>query len=181
MAKSGEIRFQYDFSLVRESNLRNGDGMTASRIGRALRNASQALQGLRRQQESGFIGFSDLPYGEREVRGLARQAARYRRRFRHLLVLGIGGSALGAKAVYEGLGGRQALGGPELAIADNVDPDLFFPLLRSLPMKRTLVVAISKSGGTAETKAQLALAVEELRKANGGKWKEHLVLVTDPR
>ncbi|HEY5765975.1 MAG TPA: hypothetical protein VIS30_08070 [Candidatus Deferrimicrobiaceae bacterium] len=181
MAKPGEIRFEYDFSLVRESNLRNGEGMTASRIGRALRRASQAMQKLLRQQEAGTIGFSDLPFREKEARVLARHAARYRGRFRNLLVLGIGGSALGTKAVYEGLGGRQALRGMDLAVADNVDPDHFFPLLRSLPMKRTLVIAISKSGGTAETKAQLALAVEELRKANGTKWKEHLVLVTDPQ
>lgn len=181
MAKSREILFRYDFSLVRESNLRNGEGMTASRIGRALRRASRAMQKLRRQQEAGVIGFPDLPFREKEARGIARQADRYRRRFRHLLVLGIGGSALGTKAVYEGLGGRQAVQGLDLTVADNVDPDLFFPLLRSLPMNRTLVVAISKSGGTAETKAQLALAVEALRKANGGKWKEHLVLVTDPR
>lgn len=181
MAKTRDIEFQFDYSRIRESNLRNREGMTSSRIGRALKRAASAMQSLSRQHRAGEIGFPDLPFREKEARELAGQASRYRRRFRHLLLLGIGGSALGAKAVYEGLGGGQAVEGLDLAVADNVDPDLFFPLLRSLPMKRTLVVAISKSGGTAETKAQLALAVEALRKANGGKWKEHLVLVTDPR
>ncbi len=52
------------------------------------------------------------------------------------------------------------MAGGRVAVADNVDPDAFLPLLRSLPMKTTAVVAISKSGGTAETNAQLALAVE---------------------
>jgi len=176
-----QIRFRFDFSMVRESNLRNREGMTASRMGRALRRADRAMQRLRIRQQAGAIGFPDLPFREKEARAVIRAAARYRRRFSHLLVLGIGGSALGTRAVYEGLGGASAVRGPEPKIADNVDPDLFSPLLRSLPMKRTLVVAISKSGGTAETKAQLALAIEALRRANGREWKDHLVLVTDPR
>ena len=54
-----------------------------------------------------------------------------------------------------------------MTVADNVDPDGFFPLLRSHPMKTTAVVAISKSGGTAETNAQLAIAIDALKKANG--------------
>ncbi len=181
MATSGQIRFRFDFSLIRESNLRNREGMTVSRIGRAIRSAARAMRRLRRQQEDGSVGFPDLPFRKREAGAIARAAARHRRRFRHLLVLGIGGSALGTKAVYEALGGASAVRGLDPTVADNVDPDFFVPLLRSLPMDKTLVVAISKSGGTAETNAQLALAVEALRRAAGGSWKDHLVLVTDPR
>jgi len=47
-------------------------------------------------------------------------------------------------------------------------------------MKKTVVVAISKSGGTAETNAQLALAIAALKKAVGKRWRERLILVTDP-
>ena len=67
-----------------------------------------------------------------------------------------------------------------LSVGDNVDPDAFFPLLAKLPMKKTAVVAISKSGGTAETNAQLALAIAALKKAVGIRWRERLILVTDP-
>ncbi|MCL5966882.1 MAG: glucose-6-phosphate isomerase, partial [Deltaproteobacteria bacterium] len=112
--------------------------------------------------------------------GRHRRAAALKGRFDHLLVLGIGGSALGTKAVWEAVGGGGR-GGLRLSVADNVDPDLFVPLLRSLPIDRTLVVAISKSGGTAETNAQLAIAAEALKKASGGSWKDHVVVVTDPR
>ncbi|GAB4365930.1 MAG: glucose-6-phosphate isomerase [Deltaproteobacteria bacterium] len=181
MAGSRPIRFRFDFSLVRESNLRNREGMTASRIGRGLRRAARALRTILRQRDAGTVGFPDLPFRERESRRLSRAAAQYRRRFRRVLVLGIGGSALGTKAVWEGLGGEGDSRGMEPVVADNVDPDVLVPLFRSLPWKRTLVVAISKSGGTAETKAQLALAVEALRRAVGARWREHLVLVTDPR
>jgi glucose-6-phosphate isomerase len=171
-----DIRF--DFSLVLEKNLRSGEGLTARSLRAALRRAEKAALAVARRHAAGEIGFPDLPYLEKEVRLLSRDAARLRKRFTHMLVLGIGGSALGTKAVLEGVGGTPK--GLAVTVADNVDPDAFLPVMRSLPMKKTVVVAISKSGGTAETNAQLAIAIDALKKANGGAWKERLVLVTDP-
>jgi len=173
-----DIRF--DFSLVLEKNLRSGDGLTAPDLRKGLRRAEKAALAVARRHAGGEVGFPDLPFLEEEARGLSRDAERLRNRFTHLLVLGIGGSALGTKAVLEGIGGSGARKGLALTVADNVDPDAFFPMLRSHPMKTTAVVAISKSGGTAETNAQLALAIDALKKANGRSWKEHLILITDP-
>jgi glucose-6-phosphate isomerase len=174
------IDFLFDFSLVLEGNLRNGEGLTPLRMERATGRAQRAAIKLFSRHAAGEIGFPGLPFHEKECRALARYAAGMRKRFTHLLVLGIGGSALGTKAVYEAVGGEGARKGMRLTVADNVDPDGFFPLLRSHPMRTTAVVAISKSGGTAETNAQLAIAIEALTRANGKKWKEHLVLITDP-
>jgi glucose-6-phosphate isomerase len=174
-----DIRF--DFSLVLEKNLRSGDGLTARDLRKWLRGAEKAALAVARRHAEGKIGFPDLPFLEKEARALSRDAARMRKRFTHMLVLGIGGSALGTKAVLEGIGGRRAGKGLALTVADNVDPEAFMPLLRSHPMKTTAVVAISKSGGTPETNAQLSLAADALKKANGRSWKGHLVLVTDPK
>ncbi len=177
---AGGIDFRFDFSLVREENLRNGEGITAAGLGRSLGRAERAAKKLASRHAAGEIGFPGLPFPDRETRALIRYAAGMRKRFTHLLVLGIGGSALGTKAVFEAVGGAGARRGLRLAVADNVDPDEFLPLLRTHPMKTTAVVAISKSGGTAETNAQLALAIEGLKRSNGKKWKEHLVVITDP-
>ncbi|MGZ8447259.1 MAG: glucose-6-phosphate isomerase [Candidatus Deferrimicrobiaceae bacterium] len=174
------IDFRFDFSLVHEGNLQNGEGLTPLRMERAIGRAQRAAKKLASRHAAGEIGFPGLPFHEKECRALGRYAAGIRKRFTHLLVLGIGGSALGTKAVYEALGGEGARKGMRLTVADNVDPDGFFPLLRTHPMRTTAVVAISKSGGTAETNAQLAIAIEALRRANGKKWKEHLILITDP-
>ncbi len=176
----GGIDFRFDFSLVLERNLRNGEGITSHQMNQALRRAERAANALASRQAAGEIGFPGLPFLGKEARAISRYAAGMRKRFTHLLVLGIGGSALGTKAVFEGVGGEGARKGLRLTVADNVDPDAFFPLLRRLPMKTTAVVAISKSGGTAETNAQLAIAVEGLKRAVGKKWKKHLVLITDP-
>jgi glucose-6-phosphate isomerase len=172
---------RFDFSLVLERNLRSGDGLTAVDLRKGLRRAEKAALAVARRNAAGEIGFPDLPFLEKEARGLSRDAARLRNRFTHLLVLGIGGSALGTKAVLEAVGVPGARKGLALTVADNVDPDAFLPLLRSHPMKTTAVVAISKSGGTPETNAQLAVATDALKKANGRSWKEHLILITDPK
>ncbi len=177
---AGDISFRFDFSLVHEGNLGNGEGLTPRQMDRATRRAEREAKKLAMRHDSGEIGFPGLPFREKEARAVSRYAAGMRKRFTHLLVLGIGGSALGTKAVFEGIGGEGARKGLRLSVADNVDPDAFLPLLRRHPMKTTAVVAISKSGGTAETNAQLALAIESLKRACGKTWKEHLVMVTDP-
>src|SRR5690606_24644335 len=73
-------------------------------------------------------------------------------RFTHLLVVGIGGSALGPQLVADALGtSDDAL---EVAFLDNTDPDGFDRTLARLgdALESTLTVVISKSGGTKETR-----------------------------
>ena len=72
--------------------------------------------------------------------------------FRHALIIGIGGSALGPQFVNEALG--RPVGAPaRLHFFDNTDPDGMDRVLAGLAdeLGRTLVVVISKSGGTKET------------------------------
>ena len=96
----------------------------------------------------------------------------------HLLVIGIGGSALGPQFV------SQALGTPRLDrmkahFFDNPDPDGFDSVLAEIGpnLAKTLVVVISKSGGTVETRnGQLAAAAAF--KAAGLTYSQHFVAVT---
>ena len=174
------IRFRFDFSLVGESNLSDGEGISPADFRSAMDQVDRAVESLEARHLRGEIGFPDLPFLEKDARGIARDAKALAGRHTHLLVLGIGGSALGTRAVYEAVGGAAFRSGLRLSVADNVDPDVFFPLLAAHPMKKTVVVAISKSGGTAETNAQLSAAIAALKNASGKRWKEQLILVTDP-
>jgi glucose-6-phosphate isomerase len=74
------------------------------------------------------------------------------RRFTHLLVVGIGGSALGPQFVADVLGSSHDRLRPHFF--DNTDPDGFDRVLVNLGphLAETLVVVISKSGGTKETR-----------------------------
>ena len=177
----GRIRFRFDFSLVQESNLSDGVGISAADFRCAMDQVDRAVKSLEARNLKGEIGFPDLPFLEKEGRAIARDAKALAAKYTHLLVLGIGGSSLGTRAVYEAVGMVAARGGLKLSVADNVDPDVFFPLLASHPLKKTVVVAISKSGGTGETNAQLSVVIAALKKAVGKRWKEQLTIVTDPQ
>jgi len=73
-------------------------------------------------------------------------------RFERLLVIGVGGSALGPQFVADALGGPNDRMRP--AFLDNTDPDGIERVLGELDgqLGTTLVVVISKSGGTPETR-----------------------------
>jgi len=76
-------------------------------------------------------------------------------KFKEVLVIGIGGSALGPQLVSHALGrlkgGRDRM---RVSFFDNTDPDGMDYVLKELGsrLKQTLVIVISKSGGTAETR-----------------------------
>lgn len=127
------------------------------------------------------LPFLTLPFAE-QLSGQLDGHTEFLHSFRHMLVLGIGGSALGARALQKAFfpaQDRPGHNGPWLWIADNVDPDGFEALLEKLPPEETLVAVISKSGGTIETVSQYLLVLPWLQKRLPGTWQEHLFVVTD--
>ena len=96
---------------------------------------------------------------------------------RNLVVIGIGGSSLGAKAIHGALSGSNwnllkhgERNGPRLFFLDNIDPETTastYTIVKSddPAMKHTVVCVISKSGETIEIAANLMIAQQELPKA----------------
>jgi glucose-6-phosphate isomerase len=99
-------------------------------------------------------------------------------RFTHLLVIGIGGSALGPQFVSHALG-HPGADRMSLSFFDNTDPDGMDAVLAGLAgeLSRTLVVVISKSGGTVETRNGM-LECAAAFKAAGLNPSRHFVAVT---
>ena len=96
--------------------------------------------------------------------------------FETIVVLGIGGSALGARAVRDALAPEHA---SRLVVIDNIDPDTIVRTRDSLDPKRTAFFIVSKSGSTAETAAQMILFRTWLEEA-GRNPAEQMFLITDP-
>ena len=147
-------------------------------LGKELAAASSRL--LKDLQEK-KLPFVSLDYAGELVCEL-EELAPHLTSFTHLLLLGIGGSALGPRALQKAFYPEQDWprhDGKCIWIADNVDPESLPQWLERLPPKETLVLAISKSGGTIETMGQYFLAKEWLQKALGPEYKKHLLLVTD--
>jgi glucose-6-phosphate isomerase len=98
-------------------------------------------------------------------------------RFKHLLLVGIGGSALGPQFIADALG--QASDPMDIFFLDNTDPDGFDRILSRLGprLAGTLTVVISKSGGTKETRNGMLEAAAFYEKA-GLDFGRHAVAVT---
>ena len=94
-----------------------------------------------------------------------------------ILLLGIGGSSLGALALVDALCPARA---DRLTVLDNIDPDTLGRTLETLDLETTTVLVISKSGGTAETTAQLLWIIDALKKS-GLNPDRHIVAITDPQ
>ncbi len=97
------------------------------------------------------------------------------KKFEHLLVVGIGGSALGPQFVADALGADDDR--MITHFLDNTDPAGTDRVLRRIPPERTLVVVISKSGGTPETRNGM-LETEAVYRAAGLKLGDHAVAIT---
>jgi len=98
-------------------------------------------------------------------------------KFRHLLLIGIGGSALGPQFVADAL--ATARDPMDIFFFDNTDPDGFdrvWPKLNGV-LNETLVIVISKSGGTKETRNGMVEAETHYRVA-GLDFARHAVAVT---
>ena len=97
--------------------------------------------------------------------------------FRQVLLIGIGGSALGPQLVSEAIGQNAKLG---LHFFDNTDPagmDAVIARLSVIGLDKTLVLVISKSGGTAETRNGM-LEAKAAYDAAGLDFGRHAVAVT---
>jgi len=97
--------------------------------------------------------------------------------FQKVLLLGIGGSALGPQLVAEALWHKNQP--MEILFGDNTDPDGFVRLVAQLgdSLGKTLIVVISKSGGTPETRNAM-LEIAAACKKNGLNFEQQAVAIT---
>ncbi len=121
-------------------------------------------------------GFIEILEEGDAVADRCRIGARALADFQHVVLLGIGGSALGARAVRDALAPGQA---ERLIVIDNIDPDTIARTRDRLDPARTGFLVVSKSGSTAETAAQLLYFADWLREG-GIDPSSRMVLITDP-
>ena len=134
-----------------------------------------------------WLQWMNLGYSEETVWYVKEYAALVEGRFDNILVLGIGGSALGGLAVTEALlkpcwnflTKEQRNNFPRVFFLDNIDPDYILGLLDVLDLKKTLVNVITKSGSTAETMSQFMIIKDRLEKELGEEYRKNIVATTD--
>jgi glucose-6-phosphate isomerase len=137
---------------------------------------SEVTHALRGRRAAGELPVFDLFNTKPTLTSIKDLAAEVREECETLVVLGIGGSASGARAVAEAVGES----GPRLVVLDTVDPWTVGRLLDDLDLNRTVFNVISKSGETVETMA-LFLVVRDLllRQLGAVDYVKRLVITTD--
>lgn len=97
-----------------------------------------------------------------DVAALQALAADIRARFKNVVICGAGGSGLSGK-VLASL--RLFAARPRVYTLDNIDPSAIEAVMEFCPPKDTLVIAISKSGSTAETLSQFYALLSHFKKS----------------
>ena len=163
-------------------------GLPRARLAELAARFGSVQAEVRRRRGAGEYGFYGLVDQAPAVHEITAFADGLGQAYDHVLVLGIGGSALGTKALLTALRrpawnewddeGREFF--PRLTVLENVDPTSVAAALRRIDPRRVLVNVISKSGGTAETMAQYLVVRAWLEEALGAAAYRHLVFTTDP-
>ena len=140
----------------------------------------------RSTDDESMLGWIELPEGGDWLSDIEEYAAQVRAsELTDLVVLGIGGSSLGALTVVSSLQHpfrsiQREGDGLRVHFVDNVDPDVVAGLMEVLDPRTTLVNVISKSGTTAETMAAYLAFKQWLEAALGDRYSERIVATTDP-
>lgn len=140
-----------------------------------------AVRALRDLLSRKDLGFFRLDEREAELQEIQALADKKKAKYKNIAILGIGGSALGALALFEAVA-PDWIESRQILFFDNVDSTAFFRKLNAIKNPtETLWVLISKSGSTVETLTQ-AECIDAFLKSKGASGiAEHSVAITEKK
>jgi glucose-6-phosphate isomerase len=182
-----ESLISIDYALAMADGVGALGGLNEQDLDREAVAFERAVHAVREQVDKGKLGFWKLPSDRAMVEKVTEVKKALGSEIRDVLVLGIGGSSLGARAIHQALAGpievpqTEPLSRPRLHFPDNSDPWLLANLLNRLDPAGCAVLVISKSGGTVETAAQQLIARQWLLSRLGANGlRQRMVAITDP-
>lgn len=165
-------------------------GITNVQLKALAEKTSPLISRLNKERKGGKTPYRDLPFNKETIQQVKKLTAELKNRCENLVVLGIGGSALGNIALQTALNpymhnlDDSQRPGPRLFVFDNIDPPQLASFLDWVGDKldKTIFNVISKSGQTAETAAQFLIIRKILQDTLGPKaLKNQMVATTDPK
>ncbi|MEM9801875.1 MAG: glucose-6-phosphate isomerase [Planctomycetota bacterium] len=177
-------RLTLDYTHVLADLVGEAHGLAPEALNAMAAPSEAALAAVQARRE-GDLRWLDLPHQDDVQRDVLDYAASVQGQFENVVVLGIGGSALGNRALHSALSSpfhdiAPPPGVPRLFVLDNVDPDLVGEFLDTVDPSKCVFNVISKSGSTAETMSQFLLLRQRLIDALGEEaHRKHIVVTTD--
>ncbi len=183
---SADIQLKLDTQFIHDPRLRE-HALDEGQLAAIYPRIRDILAEIDNERAGGRHRFRELPHERIQFAEIKQAVADYKDSTDNLLVLGIGGSALGNIALQSALNPYthnllpdDERRGPRLFVLDNVDPVSFEAVMNFVgkDWSRTLVNVISKSGETAETSAQFMIVRNRLIEALGEAEGEDRIIVT---
>ena len=166
----------FDYTNVLDSAV-GAHGIPESSLMAAVSAGQRAVDAVASAHKAGKLGFANLPESHQPVQQVLAFAKEHA--FKNIVIVGIGGSALGPAALEAALSPPNA--SRKLVVLDNIDPDFIADSLTVLNPADTFVNVIAKSGVTAETMATFAIVRKWMNDALGPtRTRERFAVTTDP-
>ncbi len=182
-------RVAIDYANAMSSAVGAANGVTDIELDDLSARAASEIERIWSEYQSGSQRWMALPDDQALVSELNAFAAAEGPKYRDFLLVGIGGSSLGAIATVQALAHpfRNALPddrrtGPRMFVLDNPDPEKVAATLETVDLDNTLVNVVTKSGQTAETMANFLVVKDALEQAVGkDRARQQIVATTDPK
>jgi len=149
--------------------------------------ARAAVTAVLREAEAGSLHALSIANESADLAPAIALADHLRKEAGHIVVLGIGGSSLGAQALaqlhdYFTPSSFLPVRGPRLHFLDNPDGATMSRLMTALPVEHTHYLVVSKSGGTAEPMMQALAAIDHIAlRGNRGLVSKLVHAVSEPK
>lgn len=135
---------------------------------------------LHAEANNGEIGYYHLPKLGDAILNKTKALQAKHKNLRHVVVVGIGGSSLGAKAVSRMLAHEQHQDAAKLHFLENLDPWSVDSLLKSITLKESFFFIVSKSGSTIETISLAKIVMAQMGCLPGSfEFADHFGVITD--
>ena len=152
------------------------DGLARADLDALADRAAECVRAVAARRAGGGMPVFDLVQQPEALARITALARDVRDEVDTMVVLGVGGSALGSRTLLSALGEDPV----RVRVADNVDPWSFGALLDQLDLARTAFNVVSKSGETASTMAQFLIVRDQLLRALGAiDYKSRVIITTD--
>jgi len=177
------LPFAVDSSACLEPTL-GPDGLPRAAFEEDLAALAATSGRLAKARADGSLPILQLPDRRDDLEAARDLVASLSENCSEIVILGTGGSSLGGQTINaladQGFGPPK--GRPKLHFFDNVDPHTFDIFLERTDRSRLGVVAISKSGTTAETLCQTAILLDALRETvDEARLAGHVAVITEPK
>ena len=185
-----ESQIKLYYKNVTSEIIGSDDGITPEQLKALAGKTSPLIQKLNKERHAGQTPYRDLPFNKEISKEVKELVAELKDRCENLVVLGIGGSALGNIALQTALNPYMhnlddtQRTGPRLFVFDNIDPTQLASFLDWVgdKLNKTVFNVISKSGRTAETASQFMIIRQLLTDKLGTEGLQNqVVATTDPR